>query len=491
MLVLAGAAALWCAAPLAGTAEAAAVTVAGTWGKAIEVPGTGALNKGGDAIVNSVSCASAGNCAVGGHYMDRSGHLQAFEASERNGTWRTAIEVPGTAALNKGGIATVVSVSCASAGNCAAGGDYTDRSRNEQAFVATERNGTWRTAIEVPGTGALNKGGNANVSSVSCASAGDCAVGGSYMDRSGHLQAFVASERNGTWRTAIEVPGTGAHPERAGGGASVSSVSCASPGNCAAGGSYTDRSGHGQAFVASERNGTWRTAIEVPGTGALNKGRLPFFPAVASVLSVSCASAGNCTAGGYYRDRSGLEQAFVASERNGTWRTAIEVPGTGALNKGGPAPAGAGAAVLSVSCASAGNCVAGGSYEVNPCCYLQQAFVASERDGTWRTAIEVPGIAALNKGLYANVLSVSCASAGNCAAGGEYADSSHHAHAFVASERDGTWRTAIEVPGTAALNKGLYASVNSVSCAPAGNCTAGGYYANRRGKRQAFVASQT
>jgi hypothetical protein len=46
----------------------------------------------------------------------------------------------------------------------------------------------------VPGTGTLNKGGNAGVVSVSCASAGNCAAGGGYTDRFGHTQAFVASQ---------------------------------------------------------------------------------------------------------------------------------------------------------------------------------------------------------------------------------------------------------------------------------------------------------
>ena len=84
MLVVARAAALWCAVPLAasGTAQAGSVSVAGTWHTAIEVPGTGALNKGGFARVASVSCASAGNCAAGGAYEDGSANTQAFVASE-------------------------------------------------------------------------------------------------------------------------------------------------------------------------------------------------------------------------------------------------------------------------------------------------------------------------------------------------------------------------------------------------------------------------
>ena len=68
-------------------------------------------------------------------------------------------------------------MSCASPGSCAAGGYYGDR-HGQQGFVAVERNGRWGTAIEVPGLGALNKGGAAAVSSVSCASPGSCAAGG-------------------------------------------------------------------------------------------------------------------------------------------------------------------------------------------------------------------------------------------------------------------------------------------------------------------------
>jgi hypothetical protein len=55
-------------------------------------------------------------------------------------------------------------------------------------------NGTWHTAIEVPGTATLNKGWHAQVNSVSCGAAGNCSAGGVYMDNSQHWQAFVVSE---------------------------------------------------------------------------------------------------------------------------------------------------------------------------------------------------------------------------------------------------------------------------------------------------------
>ncbi len=404
---------------------------ADTWGRAIEVPGPAALNTSANAVVFSVSCPSAGNCVAGGYYTDGSSRNQAFVASERNGRWRTAIEVPGSAALNTSGNAVVLSVSCPSAGNCAVGGYYTSGSARNQAFVASERKGRWGKATEVPGTAALNVRGNAWVNSVSCPSAGYCAAGGFYTDNDFDIQAFVASERNGRWRTALEVPGSAWL--NASGNAVVLSVSCPSAGNCGAGGEYSDRFSRFQAFVASERNGRWSTAIKVPGSAQLNAG------GNAQVFSVSCSSAGNCAAGGYYTDRASRIQAFVVSERTGRWRTAIEMPGSAARNAGGNA------VVLSVSCPSAGNCAAGGDYADRLSRF--QAFVASERNGRWTTAIKVPGSAQLNAGGNAQVFSVSCPSAGNCAAGGYYTDRSSRSEAFVVSERNGRWRKATPVPG--------------------------------------------
>jgi hypothetical protein len=113
--------------------------VNGTWGKAKQVPGSAALNQGGDEPnLSGPSCSSAGNCSAVGSYTDSSGHGQAFVVDEVNGIWGTAEEVPGTAALNQGGFAQALSVSCAPAGTCSAGGLYTDSSGQLQAFVVNK-----------------------------------------------------------------------------------------------------------------------------------------------------------------------------------------------------------------------------------------------------------------------------------------------------------------------------------------------------------------
>src|SRR5215831_7758020 len=425
VLVVAGAAAVWCAAPLLVTAAPAARAVAraGTWGTAIEVLGLGALNQGGRAQLNSVSCGAAGNCAAVGSYTDGAGHAQALLVSETAGKWRSAVEVPGSEILNAGGGASADSVSCVSAGNCTALGSYTDGAGRGQVFVVSETDGTWGTAIKMPGVGGLNRFGIPIAhDSVSCASAGNCAAVGGYRDGASRSQVFVVSETNGTWGKAIKMPFSGIL--NWGGSADAGSVSCGAAGSCAAVGSYRARGPSStQAFVVSLTNGTWDTAIEVPGSETLNVGR------DASTDSVSCVSAGNCTAVGDYRDGvgspAGRPQPFAVRETNGTWGQAIKVPGSGLFD------ADAGANVTAVSCASAGNCAAGGFYIDGS--HHEQAFVVSQTNGAWGNALEVPGSGTLNAG-DASVTSVSCRSAGRCAAGGTYTDGSGHTQAFLVNQ---------------------------------------------------------
>ncbi len=492
------------------TAVAAVGAVGGvSWGSAIEVPGSASLNVGvgglggASAGVNSVSCASAGNCAAGGSYLDGSGTVQAFVVDETHGVWGSAIEVPGSAAFDLSGASQsagvecpsgfscqgVNSVSCASPGNCAAGGEYTDDSRNDQAFVVDEKNGVWGDAIEVPGTAALNVGGGASVLSVSCASAGNCGAAGSFIDASGRHQPFVVDEKNGVWGSAVEVPGSAAlNTERAGDvGASANSISCRGPGNCTLGGYYENTTTGVQPFVADEKNGVWGSAREVRGNAVFNSnfsGR---------VNSVACASVGDCVAGGFYTPRHfapnhGRQTAFVVVEKHGVWGRPIDVPRI--WNHGWYA-----ATVLAVSCGSVGNCAAGGTYEDVD--FGLHAFVVAEKKGVWGAAIRVPGTVGGNGSgappTYARseVTSISCAAAGSCAVGGynsySRGDTSGE-DAFLETERpNGSWGSATKVPGTG--NFGGRAWVTSVSCVRTGSCVAAGFYDDTSAGNQAFVTS--
>ena len=375
------------------------------WGEAMDIPGLAGMG---------LSCPSTGNCGAAGYSTDSSGHQQAFVVSQSDGAWGTPEEVPGIAALGQGSAA--VSLSCPSAGNCSTAGTYREGS-GQQEFVDSQVDGTWGRAAAMPGIAALNQGGYAMTSAVSCGSAGNCAAGGVYTDRSLHLHAFVISQVRGTWGRAEQPRGIAALNRDD--SAQLAALSCASAGNCSAGGVYADSSGRTQPFVVSQVRGAWGRAEEVPGIAALNMG------SDAEVTSVSCASAGNCSAGGLYTDSSGHTRAFGVSQVHGAWGKAIAIPGTPALDQA------ATATILSLSCGSAGNCSAGGAYTDNA--GNPHAFVASQVHGTWGAAQQVPGLPALNKGDNAQISDVSCGSARNCAAAGYYTDSSGHTQAFVVS----------------------------------------------------------
>src|SRR5260370_1037744 len=166
------------------------------------------------------------------------------------------------------------------------------------------------------------------------------------------------------------------------------------------------------------------------------------------VLGAAASSAPDALAGTHAAARA------RAAASGGVWGQAQEVPGLAALNAGG------GAQVFSVWSARAGEWSAGGSCRDGS--GLNQGFVAGEADGGWGQAGEGPGVAALNAGGGAQVFSVSCARGGECSAGGSYGDGSGPAQGFVAGETNGVWGQAVEVPGLAVLNTGGFAQVFSV-----------------------------
>jgi hypothetical protein len=165
--------------------------------------------------------------------------------------------VPGVSDLNVGGFAEVKGISCGAAGNRAVAGDYEADTRHTfGGFVAEEKNGTWQAARTVAGVASTAGTPAGSANAVSCPSAGNCAVGGSISTDTG-IQAAVLSEVDGTWGSPLQVPGVAQLSTRADSG--VEATSCASPGNCAAGGFYQDSPGSLQAFVADESTATATT----------------------------------------------------------------------------------------------------------------------------------------------------------------------------------------------------------------------------------------
>jgi hypothetical protein len=464
---------------------------------AIPVQGTAAFNAERgfpDGSSPSISCTSAGICAAVGGYVDSDGYLGGLVIGEQAGVWGRARPVPGLVALDRGeepegtdSDATgpfLTGVSCTAADYCALAG--------YGPLVDGARGGAWGTVREVQGATALLPGGEAIDARVSCARlTGECVVVGAGGSLPGRPSLYVSSGRDGAWspaRLMAAPPGSIAI---------ITALSCAPSGGCLAAGAAERALGGGfWPFVESVRSGKPGGPVRIRGLAALDKGGTP-----STITSISCPSAGDCVVGGTFKDATGRDQAFVAEQRDGRWGAAEPVPGLAALSTGGGAEfRGVGAALTQLACGRPGNCAAGGWYlDVKGSAYTQ-AWIAAEVNGRWRAAIPVPGApqrhadgtARVNAGPGCQltcalgdsaVNAVSCTGQGECVAGGYFATGRQWdwtSTAFTIAEHGGVWGTAAKVPGLAALNKGRNAAVTALSCAPAGGCGVIGVYAATR-----------
>ena len=165
--------------------------------------------------------------------------------------------------------------------------------------------------------------------------------------------ACAGGSGGGSWAVARVLPAT----LTGRGVVYPSSVWCASPGNCIAGG-WHGQAGPGgprnQAFAVSEAGGRWGMPQPIRGLGV---------PVAESPLAgISCTSAGNCLAAGAGEvaalpvHASPIWQARVAREVNGAWGRARPLPGLAALSHGELSQ------ISTLSCTEAGWCVVVGSF---------------------------------------------------------------------------------------------------------------------------------
>jgi outer membrane protein OmpA-like peptidoglycan-associated protein len=333
----------------------------------------------------------------------------------------------------------------------------------------------WGAGVEATLPANANSTQGVAVSSVSCASAGNCTAVGSYYIGPGNYQGLLLGENADSWATGVQatLPANAGSPQEV----TLSSVSCASAGDCTAVGSYEDGSGYAQGLLLTETSGSWATGVEttLPADAGSNSN--------VYLSSVSCASAGNCTAVGRYFDSSGDAQGLLLTETSGSWATGVEATL--------PADAGSNPNVSldSVSCAYAGNCTAVGRYEGGGA--EAQGLLLSETSGSWTTGVEATLPANATSGPNVSLNSVSCASVGNCTAIGTDDNASSNEPGLLLTETAGSWATAVEATVPANAEEPASPSLGSVSCAPADNCTAVGGYDDNSGNIQGLLVSST
>jgi hypothetical protein len=349
---------------------------AGMWGSAQPLllpPGHNTTASDQRAYLTSVSCTGAGTCVAVGSYTDASDNNQAMIATETAGTWGTAraLALPADAATMQGVHGAVLySVNCTIVGNCLAVGSYVDTTNARQPMLVEEAAGVWGAVktVTLPANANTAPGGQySRLTSVSCTPAsgaarfkspGTCVAVGTYIDNTTSLNdlPFVASESSNNAWTGTELvlpPDAAATQPTTLDQFDGPAVSCTSAGDCVAVGAYAATTDGAEPMYAEEASGAWGRAVTVASESA--------FTGVPALLdSVSCTSAGNCTAVGFFL-LGGALPTFV-SEVGGDWGDATVLtppPDSGSRSN---APIVGLDYLASVACTSPTVCVAAGGY---------------------------------------------------------------------------------------------------------------------------------
>jgi PASTA domain-containing protein/List-Bact-rpt repeat protein len=299
---------------------------AGSWATGVEAALPANAAAYGASFLGSVSCASAGNCSAVGSYVDSSFYSDGLLLTETDGSWATGVEASVPANALTLGEASLSSVSCASAGNCSAVGSYLDSAHEMQGLLMTETAGTWATGVEAPlpaNARSTYPGPGGTLTSVFCPSTGNCSAVGYYFDGSvGTFDGLMLTETLGTWATGVEAAlPTNAQAQN---GANLDDVACSSAGNCAALGTYWDNSlGTSAGLMLTESAGTWATGVEaaLPANAVAAGGVF--------LRAVSCVSVGTCTVVGSYYDSSGGGEGLLIGGSRASVKLDILKNGTG------------------------------------------------------------------------------------------------------------------------------------------------------------------
>jgi hypothetical protein len=425
----------------AGSASSAPTAAHTTISWRATVPTLPANAVAGSTYVNSISCASRGNCTAVGSYRDDANQVQGLLLTETAGHWAPGVEavLPGNATSSSR--VALWSVSCASAGNCTAVGNYGGR-----GLLLTQTAGEWAPGVEAvfpPNVNSLSD----DMYSVSCVSPGNCtaAAGG-----------VLFTEKAGHWANGFAAPlPLDAQASRP---VAISSVSCSSDGNCSAVGTYNLNFGRdigaGEGVLLTKKLGTWRAVKALmppdgPGEGVV-------------LSSISCTSGGNCGAIGEYNiniDSCCGGESVLLMEKADTWRRGVKT--LRPMTPKPPHPLSPSA----VSCPSPGHCVVMSGYFSGG---RNRETLPTEAAGMWRRG----AVAVLSGNLLhpPAVEGFSCAAPGSCAVMGS---AFHNGawHAFLLNKVAGSWVGGVKwLPANSQLV--------AVSCGARGSCGAVGTVGN-------------
>ncbi|HEY1689417.1 MAG TPA: Ig domain-containing protein [Solirubrobacteraceae bacterium] len=408
-------AALAVAVALATATSAVAASSGPVWGPPVPYGSSGLSLT----LFLSISCTSAGSCVAVGESEDAPGSgAEPVLAAESGGAWgpiSTVTSLPPEARTSGSTVDALRSVSCASATSCEAVGEYENEATGTDPMVVPIAvSGSTATAgaastIKLPNEAisAVSAEQHAALTGVSCTSASNCTAVGYYVEESSKkTQAMIATLGAGGEWSAKEVTA----PSAAESETTLTSISCPSSGPCEAVGNYANAEGNLYPWAIEVTNGVTGMGETVklppnfdPGPSSSSIDLSEFGIIVDGLSTVSCPSAGACTAAGGYATAVSVAPVAVPIT-NGAPGTPVELSATGG--------AAIESAIDGIWCSDATDCaIAGINFAITPTPAIEAA-VGSETGGTWSS------LAPLSTSGEELLTSMTCASAGRCVVSG-------------------------------------------------------------------------
>jgi hypothetical protein len=259
------------------------------------------LDGTGSDVLTGVSCALAASCTAVGWYGFGPNQVHTHVLAEYWGGASWAIQpIPNPSDTES---ATLAAVSCASAADCVAAGQYSTN-QSDSALIERWNGHLWTGRAAPTPTSQVSNG----LDGISCASTLACTAVGSYV--SNNVPRTLAERWNGhKWTTqSSPIIGTGSTLS---GSLNLNSVSCPFASECAAVGSFSAFAGRTTQTLAERWSAArWRIQTTSGPQGAM----------VSDLLGVSCTSAIECIAVGNSWDGAGVEIALAERWNGEKWK---------------------------------------------------------------------------------------------------------------------------------------------------------------------------
>jgi sugar lactone lactonase YvrE len=363
-------------------------------------------NVGSD--LNDVQCfETLGECVAAGTFTDGSG-------AQRGRISASSDQV--TPAPSGAKSSQIAALSCVTAEECIAVGDYQDASTVEWALSLQQTESSW-TALEMPVPSGAK---SSRLTGTACSSGTDCIAVGSYLD-SGDVRTMLTLHWDGTeWSIIGIAPPSGARSSE------LLAVSCASGSSCAAVGRYVDAEGQPRPLAINWDGAAW-TAVKVS---------LGVEATASHLTGVDCPSTSGCVAIGSYVDSEGAVKPLGVKTSE---KKPLEWQGTTVPDLG----EGVVAQMSDVSCQNISSCIAVGAATESE---KTKPLTLSLNGSEWSDLkLGVPTDLTANG---YRLRAVSCVSATECEAVGSVTSSSHDADfAYTFTEEGGKWHVSEHAGG--------------------------------------------